>query len=276
MNTNSFNIQNVIRLTKNRIIESKRKLLLQALLYYGIILCIGFFWLSITNNDLPYIIMYTGFLIFFFAVNTASFFANILEDIQTKESNCVYFMIPASISEKFVSRLAFVIIKCIFLLGITFILAELTRSVLDYISGTPNINILTYFFQSNIAKTDISETTYMEVKSEPLVNAYNLIWSVWTITTFMLGGCWYRKRPFGKVILWHILLFMLIMIIGINQFFHFVQTNVAFTQDVTELTEEYTSQGQNIVSAIEILLTLLSVFNIWLSYRLFKRRQIIK
>ena len=70
MNTNSFNIQNVIRLTKNRIIESKRKLLLQALLYYGIILCIGFFWLSITNNDLPYIIMYTGFLIFFFAVNT--------------------------------------------------------------------------------------------------------------------------------------------------------------------------------------------------------------
>ena len=85
MNTNSFNIQNVIRLTKNRIIESKRKLLLQALLYYGIILCIGLFWLSITNNDLPYIIMYTGFLIFFFAVNTASFFANILEHRGTIE-----------------------------------------------------------------------------------------------------------------------------------------------------------------------------------------------
>lgn len=264
MNTNSFNIQNVIRLTKNRIIESKRKLLLQALLYYGIILCIGFFWLSITNNDLPYIIMYTEFLIFFFAVNTASFFANILEDIQTKESNCFYFMIPASISEKFVSRLAFVIIKCILLLGVTFVLAELTRYMLDLLLGMPNFNIIKCYSQS------------LSVNQNLVMNTYNVIWSIWILSTFILGGCWYRKRPFGKVILWHILLFMLIMIIGINQFFHFVQTNVAFTQDVTELTEEYTSQGQNIVSAIEILLTLLSVFNIWLSYRLFKRRQIIK
>ena len=66
------------------------------------------------------------------------------------------------------------------------------------------------------------------------------------------------------------------MIIGKNLFFYFIQVNSVFTQDVAELTEEYARQGQNIVSVIEILFTLLSVFNIWLSYRLFKRRQIIK
>ena len=173
-------------------------------------------------------------------------------------------MIPASISDKFVSRLAFVIIKCIFLLGITFILAELTRYMLDLLLGMPNFNIIKCYSQS------------LSVNQNLVMNTYNVIWSIWILSTFILGGCWYRKRPFGKVILWHILLFMLIMIIGKNLFFYFIQVNSVFTQDVAELTEEYARQGQNIVSVIEILFTLLSVFNIWLSYRLFKRRQIIK
>ena len=258
MKTNSFNIQNVILLTKNRIIESKRKLLLQALLYYGIILCIGFFWLSITDNDLMYMIMYTAFFAFFFAINIASFFANILEDIRTKETNCIYFMIPASLSEKFVSRLVFIVIKCILLLGVTFVLAELTRSVLNYMLGMPNANIFLSFSQNHNAGLI------------PTANIFNTTWSIWGITTFMLGGCWYRKKAFNKVILWHLLIYIIIMIAGVNQFFNLIKTGGFF------FPEDYLDARENLVNVISTLLILLSVFNIWLSYRLFKRRQIIK
>ena len=38
---------------------------------------------------------------------------------------------------------------------------------------------------------------------------------------------------------------MLIMIIGKNLFFYFIQVNSVFTQDVAELTEEYARQDDN-------------------------------
>lgn len=258
MKTNRFNIQNVIMLTKNRILEGQKKLQLQTLLYYGIILFLGFFWQSVTDNELLYMGIYTGFLIFFFAVNIASFFANILEDIQTKENNCIYFMIPASICEKFISRLAFIIIKCIFLLGVTFILAELTRGILGYLFGISNTTIFSSISQNH------------SFGLIPTINPFNATWSIWGITTFMLGGCWYRKKAFNKVLLWHFLIYIIIMIAGINQFFNLIQTGGFFAP------EDYLNAQQNQVNVIVTLLILLSVFNIWLSYRLFKRRQIIK
>lgn len=258
MNTNSFNIQNVTTLTKNRIIESKRKLLLQTLLYYGIILSIGFFWQSVVDNELSFMALYTGFLVVFSAINIASFFANILEDIQNKESNCIYFMIPASISEKFVSRLAFIIIKCILLLGVTFLLAELTRYILGGLFEIPASTIFTYFSQNHSAGLT------------PTANFFNITWIIWGLTSFMLGGCWYRRKAFNKVLLWHILIYIIIMIAGINQFFNLIQTGGFYAP------EDYLNAQQNLVNVIVTLLTLLSVFNIWLSYRLFKRRQIIK
>lgn len=258
MKTNSFNIQNVILLTKNRIIENKRKFQLQALLYYGIILCAGFFLMSITDNDLLYMSLYTSFLVFYFAINIASFSANILDDIQTKETNCIYFMIPASLSEKFISRLAFVIIKCILLLGVTFILAELTRSVLGYLFGISNITIFSSHSQNHNAGLI------------PTINIFNSTWSIWGITTFILGGCWYRRKAFNKVILWHFLIYIIIMIAGVNQFFNLIRTGGFFSPG------DYLNAQENLVNVIATLLILLSVFNIWFSYRLFKRRQILK
>lgn len=207
--------------------------------------------------------------------------SSIMENMSTQQDRISFLMLPATSLEKFITRALYVTLGFALTLIVALLLAEATRFLFLPLFDLPegyNQSVLPFMWE------ELTRFQSMKFAGEGADESYtigvmtNVIgWLIlfWSHSFFILGGCYWQKHPFWKTLGVIMLVNHLLGLIGIL----LVQSleDVNWNIDVEWLEANFswvTIEG--ILSFFIVLFTCLLALNWWLSYRCFKRSQVIK
>ena len=207
--------------------------------------------------------------------------SSIMENMGTQQDRISFLMLPATSLEKFITRAMYVTLGFILTILIALLLAEATRFLF-----LPLFNLPEAYHQSVLPFMWEELTRFQTMKfvgggAEEsyaigyMTKAIGCLLPLWGHSFFILGGCYWQKHPFWKTLGVIMLVNHLLGLIGIL----LVQSleDVNWNIDVEWLEANFswvTIEG--ILTFVIVLFTCLLAFNWWLSYRCFKRSQVIK
>ena len=266
--------------TKNTLSLTRRGLLLKReysvnwkqhayrlLAIYGTFL-VTLFMTMLTND--PYtpsaqtIHHFTDIVAFVCGVVSMVYLSQMMKPMETKTSRINYLMLPATNAEKFVSRLLMATVGFWITAIVALAFATASRYIfMPFMYVNPDLyhpifgNVMAELFDFSCQALDIKGFIISDFEAGMFV----VMLVIWGYTIYMLGGNIWYKNAFIKTvaamtvitILGNIVLISLISAFGITK------------EDFTILLNTATG-----------VLTALSVFNVWLSYRLFRRAQVIR
>ena len=173
-------------------------------------------------------------------------------------------MLPASNLEKFTARIIYCCIIMLALLYVAAIAATGLRMLLELIAGHDDITS---------AFSTLFDVSTIHVNNNMMDGSFFFIASsLWSTSLFVLGGVFFSKRPFiwtnvtlivGSIVLFS-LIFYIVTLIGeenLYTFFRSIFKNMSM--DTFELI-------------VNIVLIVFTVLNVWLSYWLYKRLQVVQ
>ena len=211
----------------------------------------------------------------------------IMEPMRTQHGRISFLMLPATMLEKFVSRALFMTVGFFLMATLALVLAEATRYLFLPLFDVPESfrqSLLPYVFDelNFFASSDAMTTTnswYVETEYNILLGQMASVLSLaWIHSFFILGGCYWYKNPFWKT------LGMLILAnfaLGVL-FFFFIKWADGLEHEVWERTFRWIENNLDWVTPAcllvfcILLLSILIMLNWWLSYKVFKRSQVIK
>lgn len=203
------------------------------------------------------------FVIFFYLMICAS---RIMEVMNTKNKRISYMMLPATIGEKFISRVIYVCITSMVIFFVGLFFAELTRlSLLPLFDAPEEFHRFCLF---DIMSVSFYDTIHINPEvygtSSTFISYLFLISNgLWGHSIYILGGTYFRKHPFIKT--WGIMMLLFVIIAYI--FGRMVAKELFSYFDPTDVE----LWNVNIISIIFLVLT---VINWTLSYHLFRNSQI--
>ncbi|MDD7760579.1 MAG: hypothetical protein PT955_07250, partial [Bacteroidales bacterium] len=192
------------------------------------------------------------------------YLSQMMKPMETKTSRINYLMLPATNAEKFVSRLLMATIGFWITAIVALAFATASRYIfMPFMYVNPDLyhpifgNVMAELFDFSCQIHDIKGI----IMSDFEVGMFVVMLVIWGYTIYMLGGNIWYKNAFIKTvaamtvitILGNIVLISLISAFGITK------------EDFTILLNTATS-----------VFTVLAIVNIWLSYRLFRRAQVIR
>lgn len=204
---------------------------------------------------------------FFFGVYTMISGCWIMNNMKTKEQRITFKMLPASDLEKFIVRVLYITVVWMLIGVVAFCLADLCRILICFISGSHGTystipDVLNMWFGP--ANTHSMRMTSWGLNFIAGVLAINA-WVFWAHSFYVLGGAFFRRRQFILTSCAHfalgILTLIIISYIPVGNIILSAEDGVKF---VNTIAYAYT--------AVAIIVGLL---NWWLTYRLFKRSQVI-
>lgn len=182
----------------------------------------------------------------------------IFHNMKTKQQRIMFKMLPASNLEKFLTRYIFVFVLWTLGAIVAFCVADVMRILICIVTGTEWVqsSIPLFFKNFDFTLAEVDGT------SRPEFGVTVLLWGFWVHTTYLLGGVLFSRKQFvftsaflfalGFIVSW--------VLMSIHDNFDF------------SLSPEECVLPANILSAV---FAVLIVFNYWLSFRLFKRMQVI-
>ncbi|MDE5678087.1 hypothetical protein [Phocaeicola sp.] len=200
----------------------------------------------------------------------------IMENMVTKEKRIAYLMLPASMVEKFLARFLLVTVGFAVTVVVAALLAEVTRYLLLPLFHVPDVfhrSVLLHWV-TNLTKYDGGNVFLTEIESW-LGRWCGWASLIWIHSLYVLGGSLWYKKPFLKT--WGVLFLIFILIIlllgGIGRWMG--RENLqAWMEWLSPRLQWVTLEH---VTALGItIFHLFTLFNWWLSYRLFVRSQVIK
>lgn len=181
-----------------------------------------------------------------FCVVSCFFASRICANASSSRQRAVALMLPASKSEKFIARIimCFVILPAIAMAGNC--VATVLRLLLELLAGHSSIyagwgTLFSIFTNSSFSR---------------------YLFEIWVLSLFMLGGTFFRRVPFLWT--WGILSFLLGILSTLTVFYFLVYN------------EEHCISDGFIDTLGDIVMPILSVFNVWMSYRLYCRLQVVQ
>ncbi|WP_299230317.1 hypothetical protein [uncultured Bacteroides sp.] len=203
------------------------------------------------------------FVIFFYLMICAS---RIMEVMNTKNKRISYMMLPATIGEKFISRVIYVCITSMVIFFVGLFFAELTRLALLPLFDAPEE--FHRFCLFDIMSVSFYDTIHINPEvygtSSTFISYLFLISNgLWGHSIYILGGTYFRKHPFIKT--WGIMILLFVIIAYI--FGRMVAKELFSYFDPTDVD----LWNVNIISIVFLVLT---VINWTLSYHLFRNSQI--
>ena len=206
------------------------------------------------------------FVTFFYLMICAS---RIMEVMNTKNKRISYMMLPATIGEKFISRVIYVCIisMVIFFIGLFF--AELTRLALLPLFDAPEEFYRFCLFDIMSVSLDdtirLNPGLYTGENSVEIISYLFVISNcLWGHSIYILGGTYFKKHPFVKT--WGIMIAL--FVIAAYIFGNMIAKELFLYFDPTD---ENFWIGTNTISIVFLVLT---VINWTLSYHLFRNSQI--
>ena len=264
---NTFSLTRLGLLLKREYSVNWKQHAYRLLAIYGTFLVVLFFQLlrSEPNEAVSQTIhRFSSIVGFVCGVVSMVYLAQMMKPMETKTSRINYLMLPATNAEKFVSRLLMATIGFWITAIVALAFATASRYIfMPFMYVNPDLyhpifgNVMAELFDFSCQIHDIKGI----IMSDFEVGMFIVMLVIWGYTIYMLGGNIWYKNAFIKTvaamtvitILGNIVLISLISAFGITK------------EDFTILLNTATG-----------VLTALSVFNVWLSYRLFRRAQVIR
>ena len=208
---------------------------------------------------------FTSFALFVFLIICSIGGCWIFNNMKTKEQRITFKMLPATDLEKFVARALYATIVWWLMAFVAFCLADLFRMLISLIAGIDIVksaipDFLNMLFGGNDHNISIFGETDMTYVL-PLTFAANA-WAFWVHSLYILGGALFRRRQFVLTTLAH-------CIIGLA----FTPIIVDFVDSLDKATAE--QMFCIVMWTAGSVFTLLFLLNWWLSYRIFRRMQVI-
>ncbi len=264
---NTFSLTRLGLLLKREYSVNWKQHVYRLLAIYGTFLVTLF--LTMLTND-PYtpsaqtIHHFTGIVAFICGVVSMIYLSQMMKPMETKTSRINYLMLPATNAEKFVSRLLMATVGFWITAIVALAFATASRYIfMPFMYVNPDLyhpifgNVMAELFDFSCQALDIKGFIISDFEAGMFV----VMLVIWGYTIYMLGGNIWYKNAFIKTvaamtvitILGNIVLISLISAFGITK------------EDFTILLNTATG-----------VFTVLAIVNIWLSYRLFRRAQVIR
>lgn len=237
---------------------------------YGTFLVVLFFQLLTTEPDEAVsrtIHSFSTVVGFVCGVVSMVYLAQMMKPMETKTSRINYLMLPATNAEKFVSRLLMATVGFWITAIVALALATASRYLfIPFMHVNQGLyhpmfgKVMAELFDFGGPNIDLNGTAMLSNFEGGMLI---LMFVVWGYSVYMLGGNIWYKNAFIKTVA----AMTVITILGNLVLFSLIS---AFGIEVTE------HNFATIVNTATGVLTALSVFNVWLSYRLFRRAQVIR
>lgn len=205
---------------------------------------------------------------FIILIAALAYASNIMENMTTKEKRIAFLMLPATMIEKFVARFLIVTLGLAVGAVVAMLLAEGTRYLLLPLFNLPDVfrqSFLYEFFKRIVSLGDHGWWGSL----------CGLAFFAWVHSLYVLGGNYWYKKPFFKVLGLSIFLSVLCSVFS---------TRILSVMD-TETIHHWTEWLENhlhwmtLEGVLAIGIAFFSAFtllNWWLSYKLFIRSQVVK
>lgn len=223
-----------------------------------------------------------GAFVFIIGIFGIVYAANIMENMITKEKRIAFLMLPATMIEKFVARFLIVTVGLAVAVFVAASLAEITRYLL-----LPLFNVPETFHQSvlynllSMASVD-GEQIYRGsgyAMNMPYQNWLGELcgWAffVWSHSLYILGGSYWYKKPFFKTLGTLMLISILCSVLSVHIISWVGNDGMRSFAEWLEANSQWMTLNK-LLSLGVAFFSAFTMFNWWLSYRLFTRSQVIK
>lgn len=208
---------------------------------------------------------FTSFALFVFLIICSIGGCWIFSNMKTKEQRITFKMLPATDLEKFVVRALYATVVWWLMAFVAFCLADLFRMLVSLVAGVSiKGSAVPLFFSMISANTDVNINSLNsgDVAFAAAIYTMANAWAFWAHSLYILGGTLFRRRQFVLTTLAH----SIIGLVFTPMLIHFVDSS-----DSLALRD----------SLVAIVWTAAAVFAVWglldwwLSYRIFRRMQVI-
>lgn len=202
--------------------------------------------------------------------------SRIMKCMDNKEKRISYLLLPATKFEKFFSRALFVTVGTALMILVALLALELTHYLLLPLFDLPAVYsqpMLVEVFSMRWAHASV-DATGEPVYSWWLMQLLVWIFCLWNHSLFILGGSFWYKHPFLKTIG----ACLAVTILGGILFANLAEGGflVRFSDWMQEHYQDTPQTVNGLLTIISIVFLLFTVFNWWLSYRLFTRSEVVK
>ena len=236
----------------------------------GIFLGEQLFFSISTGSDVTHVLRnISQFCTIFILIALAVGLSTLFHDLNKKTRREAFLMLPASNLEKFLAAVAYVTIVWTFFVALSFVAGDTLRMVYralvngdEWISAVPMV-LDTVKPEFVVLYSHGTTTEYMVMDTFVICAIF-----VWIHSVYILGGTLFRKYSFVASTIVVILCFWLL---GWSIYhFHLQMFSESWQGD--HYVNQYVGPLAYILA---VVLPLLSVFNYWASYRIFKGFQLI-
>lgn len=287
MNKNSFNLRRCWSLLKGDLSSSSLYILLYAGAIFLILLAVVFFSVltpSLAYADNPLISITGAQLAALSAMGTIGqvvlvaqivIFSRVFANMSTRSGEIGYLMLPATNSEKWISRVVYVVLVGAVLTLAVYYLAVLFCGVLGWMFDLESLSLLPkmVFDGSYVASLFHFHLPWQ-------ASLVNLSSSFFVVAAFVLGGTWFRRLPWLYTALILLGTLFVIVITGCFGVGYYISQHSDLIQKVKAAAETHNLDAMfSFINplfyyTVTAVLTVLSIVMLWLSYRLFCRRQL--
>jgi hypothetical protein len=223
-----------------------------------------------------------------FAVVSLILVSTIVSGVNEKRKREAFLMLPASNLEKFLALMTYTSVVCVLGVFLAFVLGDSLRMAWFWISGpcikttviseTSEIgDPVEYYYWWSSAIPKMMDNLTPHILEADSCNWFYLVMNlfvitaiaVWTHSLLIIGGTLLRKYSFVASMLVFIL-FVWLLSWTIHHFGLYL-----FWSDVWKDGHHYVSEVGVLAYILAVLLPLLSVFNYWASFHIFKNFQLI-
>ena len=202
--------------------------------------------------------------------------SRIMKCMDNKEKRISYLLLPATKLEKFFSRALFVTVGTALMILVALLALELTHYLLLPVFDLPAVYsqpMLVEVFSMRWAHASV-DATGEPVYSWWLMQLLVWIFCLWNHSLFILGGSFWYKHPFLKTIG----ACLAVTILGGILFANLAEGGflVRFADWMQEHYQDTPQTVNGLLTIISVVFLLFTVFNWWLSYRLFTRSEVVK
>ena len=242
--------------------------------------------LRMSGLDSPYVMLnhYGQVGAALFALVSLILVSTIVSGVNEKRKREAFLMLPASNLEKFLALMTYTSVVCVLGVFLAFVLGDSLRMAWFWISGPyteAKVSYIgdpveTYYWWSSAIPEMVDNLTPHILEADSC-NWFYLVMNivviaaiaVWTHSLLIIGGTLLRKYSFVASMLVFIL-FIWLLSWTIHHFGLYL-----FWSDVWKDGHHYVSEVGVLAYILAVLLPLLSVFNYWASFHIFKNFQLI-
>lgn len=223
-----------------------------------------------------------GAFIFIIGIASLAYAANIMENMITKEKRIAFLMLPATMVEKFVARFLIVTVGLALAVVVAASLAEITRYLVLPLFNVPETFHQSVLYQAlSMASLD-GEQVYRGsgyALNMPYQNWLGEMcgWAflIWSHSLYILGGSYWYKKPFFKTLGTLILISILCSVLSVHIISWVGNDGMRSFAEWLEANFQWMTLNK-LLSLGVAFFSAFTMFNWWLSYRLFTRSQVIK